>query len=273
MRECSLIREYIIIACKMLKAQLYYRLHRDENISQQCCGDSIQIRYMVLYTTLNRLIVISEDKFTRELLSSTLSWPEDDQIIALKYKSEQFKLHILTLKSNYCVLTLGLVFQSSFQEEWNQLQYGIARKNDFLLVELTPTIVVNKENYSNVVTLGENNDGYRDIKQIMSGAWDFQFWDISSTDFYTVFMTQCGSALFFDFQKRNIPYIAEFRISILNFCVVHKPTEDYLLASTELNDIIRLQLSFKAPKKVLITSKYEDERFQGQLHRFSNQKF
>lgn len=62
-------------------------------------------------------------------------------------------------------------------------------KNDFFIMELTPNIVVNKENYSNVVTLGESKDGYRNIKQIMYGIWDFQFWDVTTTEFYTIFMT------------------------------------------------------------------------------------
>lgn len=82
-----------------------------EQIHCYCYGDSLHVRYIVMYTSFNRLYVIAENKYSAKHQTNILEWC-DDPIIAMKY--DTFKLHILTIKGNYDQLVLGEIFQEGF---------------------------------------------------------------------------------------------------------------------------------------------------------------
>jgi hypothetical protein len=121
---------------------------------------------------------------------------------------------------------LAAVFQPAFREEWLKLIASGERKQkstrDVQIIRICGALVVNQENYSNVVSITDSAVSYRDVNALAEGCSDFLFWDIghSGSDFFVIFMTRHGNALFFDFAKRVIPLIIEFSVSVLNFTLL-----------------------------------------------------
>lgn len=65
------------------------------------------MRYIVLYTSFDNLIVIAEDKYKLTVSIETLKWKKDS-IISMKYYS--CALHILTITGEYIEIVLANIF-------------------------------------------------------------------------------------------------------------------------------------------------------------------
>jgi hypothetical protein len=65
----------------MLKINKYFELKQNEYIKCFAFGESLHVRYMVLFTTLDHLVIIAEDIYSLEKVTSVLDWLPKDSIV------------------------------------------------------------------------------------------------------------------------------------------------------------------------------------------------
>jgi hypothetical protein len=68
----------------MLRFQEYHHLYEDEQIIAYAFGDSLHIRYMVLYTSEHVIRIITEEKYTLCRITHSLPWFRGDLTMKLQ---------------------------------------------------------------------------------------------------------------------------------------------------------------------------------------------
>ncbi|CAD8072805.1 unnamed protein product [Paramecium primaurelia] len=200
----------------MLQQKLFQQL--SEQIHQYAYGDSIHVRYVVLYTSYENLIIIAEDKYKLSVQIETLKW-KNDPIISMKFQT--FALHILTMEGEYIEIILSNLFQQN--KQYDNLMSNI-KINDVYL----PNNVKLKEAYQ--------------IKRFS----DFVI--MNKNKLKIAFISQQGQIVFYSPDQKVITQIIALRQSLISFQTIDIDQKEMVVGITEFNDLITFSDNEQEPQ-------------------------